>query len=543
MKRHSAIWMVLALTAACQPGGTVSRQEAAVLSGEVTSDELLKADQLPGHWLTYSGGYRSWRYSSLDQVNTANVHRLRLDWAFQFKSLEKVETTPLVVNDVMYVTQPPSDALALDVRTGRPYWEYRHKLPERVSVCCGQVNRGMAILNGRVYLGTLDAQLVALDAKTGAVVWTAKVAEYSEGYSITVAPLAVKDKIIVGISGGEYGIRGFLDAYDAATGERAWRFYTIPGPGEPGNETWSGDSWKQGGAPTWITGSYDPELDLIYWGTGNPAPDWNGDVRLGDNLYASSVVAVEADTGKMRWYFQFTPHDVHDWDSVQIPVLVDGEFGGVQRKLMYFANRNGFYYVLDRTSGEFLLAKNYVKVTWAEGIDENGRPVRVPNMEPTEEGTLVYPGVQGGTNWYSPSYSPRTDLFYVPVWELPNLFFKGEADYTPGLPYWGGLVQGASEEPPGRGAIRALVPETGELKWEYPMLTVPWAGVLTTAGDLAFGGTTDGQFFALDARTGEELWFAQLGGMIATNPITYLNQGKQHLAITAGTTLFSFELE
>lgn len=543
MKRHSAIWLALLLAAACQPGGTVPRQEAAVLSGEVTSDELLKADRLPGHWLTYSGGYRSWRYSGLDQVNTANVHRLRLDWAFQFKSLEKVETTPLVVNDVMYVTQPPSDALALDVRTGRPYWEYRHKLPERISVCCGQVNRGMAILNGRVYLGTLDAQLVALDAKTGAVIWKAKVAEYDEGYSITVAPLAVKDKIIVGISGGEYGIRGFLDAYDAATGERAWRFYTIPGPGEPGNETWSGDSWKQGGAPTWITGSYDPELDLIYWGTGNPAPDWNGDVRLGDNLYASSVVAVEADTGKMRWYFQFTPHDVHDWDSVQIPVLVDGEFGGVQRKLMYFANRNGFYYVLDRTSGEFLLARNYVKVTWAERIDENGRPVRVPNMEPTEEGTLVYPGVQGGTNWYSPSYSPRTDLFYVPVWELPNLFFKGEADYTPGLPYWGGLVQGASKEPPGRGAIRALVPETGELKWEYPMLTVPWAGVLTTAGDLAFGGTTDGQFFALDARTGEELWFAQLGGMIATNPITYLNQGKQHLAITAGTTLFSFELE
>ena len=543
MKRHSAIWLVLLLAAACQPGGTVPRQEAAALSGEVTYDEILTADQLPGHWLTYSGGYRSWRYSGLDQVNTADVHRLRLDWAFQFKSLEKVETTPLVVNDVMYVTQPPSDAMALDVRTGRPYWEYRHKLPERISVCCGQVNRGMAILNGRVYLGTLDAQLVALDAKTGAVVWKAKVAEYSEGYSITVAPLAVKDKIIVGISGGEYGIRGFLDAYDAATGERAWRFYTIPGPGEPGNETWSGDSWKQGGAPTWITGSYDPELDLIYWGTGNPAPDWNGDVRLGDNLYASSVVAVEADTGKMRWYFQFTPHDVHDWDSVQIPVLVDGEFGGVQRKLMYFANRNGFYYVLDRTSGEFLLGEKYVKVTWAERIDENGRPVRVPGMEPSEEGTLVYPGVQGGTNWYSPSYSPRTDLFYVPVWELPNLFFKGEADYTPGLPYWGGLVQGASKEPPGRGAIRALVPETGELKWEYPLLTVPWAGVLTTAGDLAFSGTTDGQFFALDARTGEELWFAQLGGMIATSPITYLNQGKQHLAVTAGTTLFSFELE
>ena len=346
----------------------------------------------------------------------------------------------------------------------------------------------------------------------------------------------------MGISGGEYGIRGFLDAYDPKTGDRLWRFYTIPGPGEPGNETWAGDSWKTGGAPTWITGSFDPELNLLYWGTGNPAPDWNGEVRKGDNLYASSVIALDPDSGELKWHFQFTPHDLHDWDAAQIPVLVDTEFEGSQRKLMLWGNRNGFFYVLDRESGEFLLAKAFVKQTWAERIDEQGRPVRLPNTAPTEEGTLIYPGVQGGTNWYSPSYSPRTELYYLSVWELANRYYKGEADYNPGSPFWGGLVQGAPDEL-GWGAIRALVPQTGELKWEYRLHTVPWGGVLTTAGDLVFGGSSDGQFFALDSRGGEELWVAHLGGMIASNPITYVSEGKQQVAISAGSALFTFGLD
>ena len=504
--------------------------------------DLLGAEDYPGHWLTYSGSYRSNRYSRLEQVDTTNVDRLRLRWVFQMTTPEKVETTPLVVNETMYLTGPPNDVFALDTRTGRPFWSYEHRLPERISVCCGQVNRGLALLEGRLFMGTLDAHLVALDAKTGAVAWETEVADFLQGYAITVAPLALKDKIIMGISGGEYGIRGFLDAYDPKTGERLWRFNTIPGPGEPGNESWEGDSWKTGGAPTWITGSFDPELNLLYWGTGNPSPDWNGDVRKGDNLYSSSVVALDADTGELKWYFQFTPHDVHDWDAVQIPVLVDSEFGGKQRRLMLWGNRNGFFYVLDRESGEFLLAKAFAKQTWAEKIDETGRPVRRPNTAPTEEGTLVYPGVQGATNWFSPSYSPKTGLFYVSVWELANLYYKGEADYSPGSPFWGGLIQGAGGEP-GWGAIRALVPQTGELAWEYRLHTVPWSGVLTTAGDLAFGGTSDGQFFALDARTGDELWVAHLGGTIGSNPITYLTEGKQQMAISAGSALFTFELE
>ncbi len=441
----------------------------------------------------------------------------------------------------MYLTQPPNGVFALDARTGRPFWSYERKLPERISVCCEYVNRGLAILGDRLYLGTLDAHLVALDRKSGALRWDKEVADYRDGYSITVAPLAVKDKIIVGISGGEYGIRGFLDAYDAKTGERAWRFHTIPGPGEPGNETWEGDSWKTGGGSTWVTGSFDHELNLIYWGIGNPSPDWNGEGRKGDNLFSASVIALDADTGKLQWHFQFTPHDVHDWDAVQIPVLVDTKFGGHLRKLLFWANRNAFFYVLDRKTGEFLLAQPFAKQTWAKGIDSKGRPIRVPNMEPSKEGTLVYPGVQGATNWYSPSYSSRTGLFYLSIWELPNIYYSGEADYDPGNAFYGSVIQGVSQEP-GWGAVRALVPQTGEMKWEYRLHTVPWSGILSTAGDVVFGGTSDGQFFALDAYNGQELWMVPLGGMIATSAITYLSKGKQQVAISAGSGLFSFEL-
>ena len=377
------------------------------LPAQVSYQRLLRAEQDPGNWLTYSASYRSHRFSRLNQINRDNVKNLRLNWVFQFRSLDKVETTPLVVDGIMYVTQPPNDVFALDIRTGRPFWSYKHNLPEKVNVCCGRVNRGLAILGDRLYMGTLDSHLIALDAKTGALIWDVEVADYRAGYSITVAPLAVKDKVIVGIAGGEFGIRGFLDAYDAKTGKRVWRFYTVPGPGEPGNETWEGESWKTGGAPTWVTGSFDPELNLIYWGTGNPGPDYNGEVRKGDNLYSDCVIALDADTGKLKWYFQFTPHDVHDWDATQIPVLVDAEFRGHQRKLMLWANRNAFFYLLDRETGEFLLAKAFARQTWAERIDEKGRPVRKPKTSPTSEGTLVHPAVEGGTNWYSPSYSPH----------------------------------------------------------------------------------------------------------------------------------------
>ena len=513
----------------------------AAAPAQVTYERLLHSEAEPGNWLMYSGNYNSHRHSRLDQISRDNVHNLEIKWAFQLRSLEKVEVTPLVVDGVMYITQPPNDVFALDAETGRPFWSYKRLLPEKINVCCGRVNRGLALLNGRLYMGTVDGNLVALDAKTGTVLWEAEVADHLKGYSVTVAPLVVKDKIIVGISGGEYGIRGFLDAYDAKTGKRLWRFYTVPGPGQSGNETWEGDSWKTGGAPTWITGSYDPDLNLLYWGTGNPGPDWNGEVRKGDNLYSDCVVALDPDTGSLKWYFQFTPHDIHDWDSTEIPVLVDAEFRGRPRKLLYFSNRNGFFYVLDRETGEFLLAREFIKQTWAKGIDAKGRPIRIPNMEPHPDGRLVYPGVQGGTNWYSPSYSPVTGLVYLSVWEYASIFFMGDAPYSPGNRFIGSVPQGVPDDP-GYGAVRALDPETGEMRWQYKLHSKPQSGILSTATNLVFGGTDEGQFFSLDAETGKQLWYASTGGVVVAGPISYLSKGKQHIAVASGSAIFSFAL-
>jgi len=463
-------------------------------------------------------------------------------WIHQMPTTHVVETTPLVVDGVMYFSEPPSNVVALDAATGRQYWRYRRVLPKKVNVCCGQVNRGVAVLGDRIFLGTVDAHLLALDAKTGAVLWDVEVADYRNGYSIAVAPLVVKDMVISGISGGEYGIRGFLDAYDASTGQRRWRFWTIPEPGQPGNDTWSDNSWKTGGAPTWVTGSYDPEQNLIIWGTGNPSPDWNGDSRLGDNLYSDSAIALDADTGKLKWHFQFVPHDVHDWDAVQVPVLVDDEWQGRPRKLIYWGNRNAFYYVLDRETGKFLLGKPFATQTWAKGLDSNGRPIRMPNIDPTPEGTYVWPGVQGGTNWYSPSYSPLTKLFYLTVWEKRSIYRKGEQEYSPGNRFIGSVPLIDLPDEPGYGAIRALNPKTGERIWEYKLQTKPWAGVLSTAGKLVFGGSDEGYFFALDAETGKEIWRQYVGGIIRANPVTYISQGKQVIAIAAGNAILTFEL-
>jgi len=345
---------------------------SALLPAQVTFERLLNAGKEPHNWLTYSGTYKSQRYSLLDQITRENASDLELKWVFQAGSLEKFEATPLVADGVMYVTEPPNNVVALDAATGRVFWKREHVLP-RVNVCCGRVNRGLAILGDTLYLGTIDGKLIALDARNGGVRWEVQVADHSGGYALMHAPLIVKDKVLIGTAGGEYGIRGYLDAYDAETGERAWRFYTVPGPGEPGHETWEGDSWKRGGGSVWLTGSYDPELDLMYWGIGNPSPDWNGDVREGDNLYTDSVVALDPDDGEMKWYFQFTPHDVWDWDAVQIPVLADLEYEGEPRKLILWGNRNGFYYVLDRETGEFLHGRargRHESLPWRAGRHE-----------------------------------------------------------------------------------------------------------------------------------------------------------------------------
>jgi len=510
-----------------------------LLTAQVPYQRIVDAANEPGSWLTYSGNYQGHRYSALTQIMPENVSRLRPVWVYQTEH-ERTEVTPVVVDGVIYVTEA-NEVVALDVHTGRSLWNWTRPVPKDLqTIGFGRTNRGVAVIDELVIVGTLDAHLVALDAKTGAVRWDAEVADYRLGHCITGAPIAIDGKVITGISGGEAGIRGFIDAYDIKTGKRAWRFWTIPGPGEPGHNTWTGDSWKTGGGSTWVSGTYDPELKLLYWGVGNPGPDWNGDSRRGDNLYTCSLVALDAETGKLRWHFQFTPHDEHDWDATEIPVLIDAIVRGQPRKVVAMANRNGFYYLLDRASGEFLLGAPYSKQSWAKGLDDSGRPVVLPNSAPTVEGTLTYPSLQGATNWFSPSYNPLTNLFYVAVREMGSYFFKGEAEYKPGTFFAGGGERTLKEE--SWGAIRALNPNTGKMIWEFRLKSPPWAGVLSTAGGLVFGGSNEGNFYALDARTGKPLWDFQTGSSIEANPISFLMNDKQYVAIAAGRAVFVFGL-
>ena len=520
-----------------------AQQPITPLGSPVTSERLLKASEEPENWLMYSGQYNSQRYSRLTEIDKSNVNQLEVKWVKQLETLADVETTPLVVDGVMYLTQSPSNVIALDASTGSQFWTYEHTLPEKLSLCCGRQNRGVAILGETLFLGTLDAKLIALDAKTGAVQWEAQSADPATGYSKTAAPLVIGDKVISGIAGGEYGIRGFLDAYDAKTGELAWRFYTIPGEGEPHNDTWEDDSWKTGGAPTWITGAYDPDLNLVYWGTGNPGPDWNGEAREGDNLYSDSVVALDADTGELKWYFQFTPHDVHDWDATQIPILIDIEFDGRPRKLLLFPNRNGFFYVLDRVTGEFLRGTAFAKQTWAERIDENGRPIRIPGMLPNEEGVLVYPSVNGAANWWSNTYSPRTELLYVVTYDGADTFYIGEDEYVPGEMFVGGAPERFVPLETYASMIRALEPRTGETRWEFPLQPKTQSGLLSTASDLVFGGSVDGYFYALDAVNGAELWRINVGGNVKAAPISYMVGTVQYVTVAAGNSILTFGLD
>jgi alcohol dehydrogenase (cytochrome c) len=513
---------------------------AAPAFGQVPYERILNADKEPGNWLTYSRNYQGHRYSPLGEITTANVRSLKVKWAFQF-STGPQEVSPIAVDGILYVTGP-NVAAALDARTGHTLWVWRRPIPSDYrNVGFPRTSRGPAVLDDKLFVATLDCYLVALDLKSGMERWATKVADYKSGYSMTMAPLAIAGKVVVGISGGETGIRGFVDAYDAMTGKQAWRFWTIPGPGEAGHETWSGESWKTGGGATWVTGSSDPELKLVYWGVGNPGPDWNGDVRPGDNLYTCSLVALDGDTGRLRWYFQFTPHDTHDWDATHIPVLFDGEISGRQRKLVAIANRNAFYYVLDRSTGEFLAGRAYAKQTWAHGLDAKGRPIRAPNSEPTEKGALIWPNLNGATIWFSPSYNPQTDLLYVAVREVGAVYFKRDAEYKEGTFYAGG---GENELPAddASGAIRALNARTGEMRWEFKLHSPACASVLSTAGGLVFSGTDEGNFFALDAGAGKPLWDFQTGGSISSNPISFTMDGHQYVAIAADRVLYVFGL-
>ena len=508
----------------------------------VTWERLLNAADEPDNWLMYSGTFSSQRFSRLDQIHTGNVGDLELKWTYQIPVVDRAETTPLVVDGVMSITEAPSNLVAVDAATGGVFWRYDHELPEDLRLCCGRNNRGVSILGNTLYMSTLDAHLVAVDATSGNLVWNAEVANYKAGYSKTAAPLVVKDRVVTGIAGGEFGIRGFLDSYNASSGDREWRAYTIPGPDDPGNQTWSGESWRTGGSPTWITGSYDPDLDLVYWGTGNPGPDYNGDMRLGDNLYADSVLALDGNSGELSWYFQFTPHDVHDWDAIQVPVLADIEYDGQPRKVMMWANRNAFFYVLDRETGEYLLGKPFARQTWAERLDEQGRPIRVPNTFPTPEGTVVSPPVLGGTNWWSPAYSPRTGLFYVNAFDGEAEYFIRDDEHQDGVRFTGGGQQAVSAIDNYVSAIRALDPKTGDRRWEFRITPQSKAGILATAGDVIFSGGVDGYFFALDAETGEELWHISLGALVQAAPITYAVDGQQYVTIAVGNVIYTFGL-
>lgn len=525
---------------------------------QVTYQRLLDATKEPGNWLTYSGSFMSQRHSPLAQIAPANVGNLEQKWVLQNRVFGPWQATPLVVDGVMYVRQRPNDIVALDATTGRVFWIYRHNTSPDQKACCGANNRGVAVLGDAVFMGTLDGMLVSVDATTGKLNWKVTIAEMKSAYSLTLAPLAVKDMIIVGVGGGEYGIRGFVAAFDARTGKQRWEFNTIPSPGEPGSETWKDDAWVTGGGPVWITGSFDAALNLTYWGVGNPGPDWNSDQRPGDNLYTDCVIALDADTGRLTWHFQFTPNDAYDYDSVQIPVLVDMDWNGVPAKVMLWANRNGYFYALDRETGRFLRGTPFVKVNWSRGLDERGRPIQTPQPP----GARTWPGNQGATNWYSPSYSPRTGLFYVSVWDdYATIYTKQEAKYVEGRYFVGGGFRVLGPTPNatpmptlnrgpinnwtdavGKGAVMALDPRTGERKWRFDMADVTDSGILTTASDLLFTGGREGYFQALDARTGALLWKTNLGGQVVSGPMTYEVGGKQYVATIAGNLLASFAL-
>ena len=528
------------------------------LQAQVPYDRILRASAEPQNWLTYNGTYNSQRYSTLAQITPANVATLEAKWVLQDQVFGAWQSNPLVVDGVMYVTERPNDVMAVDAKTGRVYWLYRYTPAQDARVCCGANNRGVAILGDTLYMGTLDAHLIAIDAKNGRQLWNVAVADVKLAYSITLAPLVVKDKVIVGVGGGEFGIRGFIAAYDAKTGKESWRFDAIPGPGEPGHDTWKEDHWKSGGGSVWVTGSYDPELNLTYWGIGNPGPDWNPDQRPGDNLYTDSVVALDMETGRLKWHFQFTPNDGYDYDSVQIPVLVDMNWRGVPSKVMLWANRNGYFYVLDRVTGKFLLGTPFVKVNWASGLDERGRPIQTPQPA----GAPTWPGNQGGTNWYPPAYSPRTGLFYFSAWEnYATIYRKEQSVFQPGRNFPGGgftvltPVPGAPTvgigrrgpinnwtDEVGNGAVMAIDPQTGQVRWKVKQFDVTDGGMLTTASDLLFTGGREGYFHAIDARDGKLLWKASLGGQIVMAPITFQVEGKQYVSVISGHTLVTFGL-
>lgn len=499
----------------------------------------------PGEWPSYNGTMDGNRFSPLDQINSGNIGQLAPKWMFPLVGAPRsLQVTPVVVDGIMYVTSV-NEAYALDARTGREIWHYgRPRTKGLVGDTASGINRGAAVLGDRVFLTTDNAHLLSLHRLTGQLMWEVEMADHRENYGSTGAPLVVNDLVIAGISGGDEGARGFLDAYRAGTGEHVWRFWTVPSPGEPGGETWTGDSWKHGCGTTWLTGTYDPGLNLLYWPTGNPCPDYDGEARRGDNLYTSSVVALDPATGKLRWHYQFTPHDVHDWDATETPVLADFEWKGRRRKLLLQGNRNGFFYVLDRVTGEFLQATPFVgNITWASGIDAKGRPVLLPGNMPTAEGQRSCPSVEGATNWTSTAFDARRGWFYLFAEESCSIYSLRSESWQAGKSYYGGSTRrspGDNEEK----FLKVIDIRNGKSVFEIQNVGggILASGLMATAGNLLFYGDGHGAFVAADAAKGKVLWHFNTSQLWKAGPMTYMADGKQYVAIAAGNTIVAFGL-
>lgn len=503
----------------------------------------LLASPIGANWPSYHGDYTGRRYSSLNQITPENVHQLRAQWVFHSPNSSNLEGTPVVINGLMFMTSA-NDAFAIDARTGRIVWRYTRPITEGlVDDASSHHNRGVAVLGSHVYMETDNAHLLCLDARSGHLLWDVSYAHGNKNYGATSAPLVIKDKVLVGTSGGDDGVRGFIAAFDAASGKEIWRHWTIPAPGEFGSESWPGDMYLRGGATTWMPGTFDPDLNTVYWGTSNAAPDFDGEVRLGDDLYTACVLALDPDTGKLKWHFQFTPHDLFDYDATEAAVLVDGQYKGARRKLLVEANRNGFLYVLDRTNGKFLSATPFVKkLNWASGIDANGRPIRT-GLKPTAEGTLICPDMTGATNWFSPSYNPSTHLMYFMALESCQLFFLKPQKFEEGREFYATGVKRAPGMH-GQKILMAYNPETGKLAWQYPQTGGgnSWGGTMTTAGGLVFFANDAEGFEAVNAKTGESLWHFNTGQFMHASPMSYAVNGKQYVAIAAGSDVFTFAL-
>src|ERR1700747_1181574 len=509
---------------------------------DVQPSQLLSAP-VSANWLSYNGDYTGQRYSALREINVSNVSQLRAQWAFHVPNSNRLEVTPVVVDGIMVVTSA-KDGYGLDPQTGRALWHYARPITEALIDDASQHhNRGVGIWHSRVYMETDNAHLLCLDARSGHLLWDVAYTDGNRNYGATRAPLVVKNKVLVGTSGGDDGVRGFVAAYDAETGKEAWRFWTIPGPGEFGSSSWPGESYKLGGGTAWMPGTFDPELNTIFWGTSNPAPDFDGGPRPGDDLYTECLLALDPDTGNLKWYFQFTPHDLFDYDAVETPVLVDSTFRGQPRKLIVQANRNGFLYVLDRTNGAFLSARPFVeKLNWASAIDDKGRPIRT-GLQPTAEGTRVCPGFVGATNWYSPSYNPQNSRFYFMALNTCNVFFLKPQEFKPGQTYYSTGTH-RSKGDYNQKVLLAFALDDDKPAWHYAQAGEGRSagGTMTTAGGLVFFGDDTQGFEAVDAQTGKPLWHFNTGQNITASPMTYAVNSKQYVAIAAGSDVFSFAL-